>query len=187
VALVVRAVGLVGSPHTRRITGGCGIGYDVGVSADPEVRQGRSVATVVPALVIAGLAAATIVAAFLPWGTGRVLFISQTVDGFDLDGGATLAIGVAIIIGVAAYLVLRFDGILLSLYTLAGGLSILGVAIWQWTKLEDVIFRLGPFTVRITPEVTIEEGMIMTLLSGAGIIIVSLWQLVVAYRDRPAS
>lgn len=151
-------------------------------------RSGRSLsaATLLPPLLIAALATATIVAAFLPWGTGRVLFVSQTVDGFDLDGEVTLAIGVAIIAGVAAHLALRSDGVLLSLYTLAGGIAILGVGFWQWTKLEDVIIRVGPFTVRITPEVTIEEGLLITLLSGGGIVVVSLVQLTLAYRGRSA-
>lgn len=145
-----------------------------------------SASTLIPPLIIAAMAGATIGAAFLPWGTGRVLFLSRTVDGFDLDGEVTLAIGVAILAGVAAHLALRSDGILLSLYTLVGGVAILGVAVWQWTKLEDVIIRVGPFTVRITPEVTIEEGLLITLLCGGGIIIVSLVQLTLAYRGRSA-
>lgn len=160
------------------------MGYDVEVSATERLDPKLPTARVISSLVIVALAVLAIVGAFLPWGTGKVLFISQTVDGFDLDGEITLSLGVAIIVGVVAYLALRFDAILYSLYTLAGGIAILGVIAWQYTKLEDVIIAIGPFTLEITPKVTMEEGMIMTIISGAGITLVSVWQLIAAYRDR---
>lgn len=163
------------------------MGYDVRVSVDPEQRQGRSAAKIVPPVLIGGLGGAAICGALLPWGTGTVLFISQTVDGFDLDGEITLSIGVALIAGALAYLALRFDGIIYSLYSLAGGLGILGVIAWQYTKLEDVIIKLGPFTVEITPKVEMEEGMMLTIASGVGVTLISILYLIFSYRDRRAS
>lgn len=163
------------------------IGYDVAVSVDPQRRQGRSAAKIVSPVLIGGLGGAAVYGALLPWGTGTVLFISQTVDGFDLDGEITLSIGVALIAGALAYLALRFDGIVYSLYSLAGGLGILGVVAWQYTKLEDVIIKLGPFTVEITPKVKMEEGMMLTIAAGVGVTLISLWHLIVSYRERRTS
>lgn len=128
-------------------------------------------------LALAGFAVATMIGALLPWGTGRVLFISHTVDGFDLDGEWRLAAGAALLAGVCAHILLRFRPLFFYPYALAAGGVILGVCIYQWTKLESVILELGPFTVEIEPEVSIGSGMLITLVSAAGIIAVSLLQI----------
>lgn len=135
-------------------------------------------------LALAGFAVATMIGALLPWGTGRVLFISQTVDGFDMDGEWTMAAGAALLAGVCAHVLLRLRSAFFYPYALAAGGVILGVCIYQWTKLESVILELGPFTVEIEPEVSIGSGMLITLISAAGIIAISLLQLVRLWFGR---
>lgn len=128
-------------------------------------------------LAIAAMAALSVIGAFLPWGTGRVLFISRTVDGFDMDGEISLTAGLAVILGVAVHLAGRVKKLIFCLYSLFGGGVILGVCLYQWTKLETVIIEAGPFTIELEPEVNAEIGLILTFASGIGIIDVSLWQV----------
>lgn len=159
---------------------------DAGAVTDHSETDPRQPRGVLPPLAIASLAAIMMAGSVLPWGTGRVLFISRTVSGFDLDGEISLAAGAAVVAGVLAYLLIGFSRMLLYPYTFAGGAVGVGVCAYQWTRLEDVIIVVGPFTVEITPETNPEIGLIMTLGAAAAIVALSLLFLVLALRSRGA-
>lgn len=141
--------------------------------AGPEDRRGLSTVTVLAFFAIGLLAVVQIVGAFLPWGTGSVLFISQTVDGFDLDGEYTLAVASSVLVVLAAALAFRPDQRLTFGYAMLAGFANIGICVWQRTKLETYGFEFGPIAVEITPETSAEEGILMTMGGAAAMVLIS--------------